>query len=281
MAKLDRLMDLVAAAHTTPPDLVIWPESATPRGMFSDDTNHRFTIRQTARTGTPLLLGSLEPGDTPDDDGHLPAYNSAILVGADKDAPLQSYRKRHLVPFGEFLPFRDWLPEWVRELVPGDLEPGREANLLHLSTAQKRIGALVCFEDSLAPETRALAREGAQLLVNLTNDAWFGKSAAAQQHLANAKFRAVETRLPLLRCANTGMTCHIDSLGRVEQQLDPFTEGMMSVSVPVMEAPVQTLYTRWGDRWIILCAAFGLLLAREQLRPRAPADDERAAHQHG
>jgi len=264
LTRLERLMDLATALQSPKPDLIIWPEATTPRGMFSDEINHSFTLRQAERAGIPLLIGTLEPGTEADESGRVAEYNSAVLLG-DSGVALQSYRKRHLVPFGEFLPFREWAPGWLRELVPGDLTQGREANLLHLSSPRVRIGALVCFEDSLAAETRALVREGAQLLVNLTNDAWFGTTAAAAQHLANAKFRAVETRLPLLRCANTGVTCKVDSLGRVEQHLEAFTEGVDTLSVQVPNTPALTPYMRWGDQWVGMCAALGLLLVRDKV----------------
>jgi apolipoprotein N-acyltransferase len=153
--------------------------------------------------------------------------------------------------------------------VPGDLSPGTDANLLFLEKPAVRIGALVCFEDSLARETRALVREGAQVLVNLTNDSWFGTSAGASQHLANAKFRAVETRLPLVRCANTGHTCAVDSLGRVEQRLAPFTEGVDTLTVQVPERPTQTPYTRFGDLWIVACGLSALRLIRFAASRRA------------
>jgi len=267
LQRLERLMDLATALHSPKPDLILWPEATTPRGMFADELNHRFTLRQAERAGIPLLIGTLEPGADADGSGRVAEYNSAVLIG-DAQVALQSYRKRHLVPFGEFLPFREWAPGWLKNLVPGDLTHGGEANLLHLSNPRVRIGALVCFEDSLAAETRTLAREGAQLLVNLTNDAWFGTTAAAAQHLANAKFRAVETRLPLLRCANTGMTCKVDSLGRVEQHLEAFTEGVDTLSVQVPNTPVLTPYMRWGDQWVGLCAALGLLLLRDKAARR-------------
>ena len=268
--RLERLMDLATALPTPKPDLVIWPEATTPRGMFADELNHSFTLRQAERAGVPLLIGSVEPVADTGDPRQLAEYNSALLVG-DTQVALQSYRKRHLVPFGEFLPLRPWAPGWLRDLVPGDLAHGNEANLLHLSTPKIRIGALVCFEDSLTAETRDLAREGAQLLVNLTNDAWFGTTAAATQHLANAKFRAVETRLPLVRCANTGVTCKVDPLGRVEQHLETFTEGVDTFSVQVPNSPPLTPYVRWGDRWLGLCAVLGLLLVRDKSWRKTPS----------
>lgn len=264
LKKIDGLMQVVSAIQP-PADLVLWPEATTPRGMFADEANHDFTYHQAQRANAPLLLGSLEPAATElDANGEMREYNSAVLISSI-DEPVQSYRKRHIVPFGEFLPFREWLPRWVRMLVPGDLAPGTENNLLFLKQPPLRIGALVCFEDSLARETRALVREGAQVLINLTNDSWFGSSAGTVQHLANAKFRAVETRLPLIRCANTGETCSVDPLGRVDQRLIAFTEGVDTFVVKAQEHPLQTPYTRFGDLWIAAAGVAALrLLKRRQ-----------------
>jgi apolipoprotein N-acyltransferase len=265
LKKLDRLMQLLEGLQP-PPDLVLWPEAATPRGMFADAESFQFTRRQVERSGAPLLLGSLEPATSePDGTGAVFEYNSAVLLEGNNTPP-QSYRKRHLVPFGEFLPFRDWLPNWVRVLVPGDLRAGDEANLLFLKKPSVRIGALICFEDSLAQEARSLVKEGAQLLVNLTNDSWFSTSAAAAQHLANAKFRAVEMRLPLLRCANTGVTCSVDSLGRVEQRLASFTEGIDTLVVRIPKNPEFTWYAKHGDSWLWLCVAGVLMGVSRRLR---------------
>ena len=274
-ATLDRLMGLVSSLPQQP-KLILWPEAATPRGIFADQANHDFIVKQAVRTPAAILLGSVEPkpGAAPDE---LAIYNSAILLSHNATS-LQSYKKRHLVPFGEFLPFRDFFPKAIRELVPGDLEHGQEANLLKLDNPAIGIGALVCFEDSLARETRSLALAGAQILINLTNDAWFGNSAAAAQHLANAKFRAVETRLPLLRCANTGVTCSIDALGRVEQRIPAFTEGLDTTEVLVPSNPSPTPYTLWGDRWLWICALLALRLAvvrGQKARLRSPGTNNR------
>lgn len=266
-AVLKKIEDLtqVVSAIQPPAELVLWPEAATPRGMFADEANHEFTFRQMERGNAPLLLGTLEPGPLETSGTEMQEYNSAVLITA-KDAPPQTYRKRHIVPFGEFLPFREWLPRWVRMLVPGDLAPGKDNNLLFLEKPSIRIGALVCFEDSLARETRSLVREGAQVLINLTNDSWFGSSAATVQHLANSKFRAVETRLPLIRCANTGETCAVDALGRIDQRLIAFTEGVDTFVVNTPAEPLQTTYTRFGDLWIIACGVAALVLARARIQ---------------
>lgn len=277
-AVLKKIEDLtqVVSAIQPPADLVLWPEAATPRGMFADEANRDFTLRQFERGNAPLLLGTIEPGPLEPSGTEMQEYNSAVLISG-KEAPLQSYRKRHIVPFGEFLPFRDWLPRWVRMLVPGDLAPGKEDNLLFLDKPSMRIGALVCFEDSLASETRALVRAGAQVLINLTNDSWFSSSAATVQHLANAKFRAVETRLPIIRCANTGETCAVDPLGRIDQRLIAFTEGVDTFVVNPPTHPAQTPYTRFGDLWIAACGVAALVLAKGRLqKPKATVPGSQA-----
>ncbi|MEY2598189.1 MAG: hypothetical protein RLZZ142_448 [Verrucomicrobiota bacterium] len=270
---LDRLMTRLTS-ETAPPDLVLWPESATPRGIFADETNHRFVLDQAKRTPAALLVGSVEPSPLPGSQD-FQIHNSAILL-SNQAQPLQSYRKRHLVPFGEFLPFRSWFPypRPVLDLVPGDIAPGSEANLLTLEKPGLRIGALVCFEDSLAREARSLARAGANLLVNLTNDAWFGTSAGAAQHLANARFRAIESRLPLLRCANTGISAWIAPSGRIVQSLPPFTEDFL-IADPIRIHPNPPLspHTLWGESWIWICALAALRLALTPPRrvPTPPA----------
>ena len=268
LKKIGNLTGLVATIEPAP-DLVLWPEAATPRGMFADEANHDFTLQQMERMKAPLLLGTLEPAATEEmGNGEMREFNSAVLINS-KEAPLQSYRKRHIVPFGEFLPFREWLPRWVRMLVPGDLAAGKDENLLFLKNPALKIGALICFEDSLARESRSLVRAGAQVLVNLTNDSWFGSSAATVQHLANAKFRAIESRLPMIRCANTGETCAIDPLGRIEQRLIAFTEGIDTFVVNAPKNPQETAYTRFGDLWIIACGFATLVLFRNRMKGRS------------
>ena len=128
------------------------------------------------------------------------------------------------------------------------------------------LGGLICFEDTQADLTRQFVKGGAQLLVNVTNDSWFLKSAGAEQHLANAVFRAVENRRPLLRAANTGVTAIIDSLGQVIHELrgangTPFTEGILSdtVQVPPSNAP-RTFFTDHGEVFSMLCALWTVAL---------------------
>lgn len=264
---LHRMTDQAAALQAAP-DLVVWPEAAIPRGIFAEQRHKHFVFEQLNRVNAPLLLGSLEPAAVASGSQDTALFNSALLL-TDHPAALQSAQKRHLVPFGEFLPFREWLPDLLQELVPGDITPGKEARVLNLPKPAIRIGALICFEDSLSRETRDLARAGAQVLVNITNDAWFGTSSASAQHLANARLRAVETRLPLLRSTNTGVTCAIDPLGRIDSRLAPFTEGIDTFALQVPAAPRLTVYSRYGDLWVAACGLNAIALAVSRRRARA------------
>lgn len=255
---IDRLMSVVETIHPRP-DIVLWPEATLPRGMFADEESRRFVLRQANRTELPLLLGSLEEVPREGHPDELVHRNSAVLL-SDYATNVQSYQKRHLVPFGEYLPFRDIFPNFVRELIPGDIDPGAAPKVLELDKPTIKIGALVCFEDSLQRETRDIVRAGAQVLVNITNDAWFAQTAGSAQHFANAHLRSVEARLPMLRSTNTGVSCSIDAFGRVESHIDPFSEGIDTLSVMVPIQPQLSVYSRFGDLWIIACAFNGIAL---------------------
>jgi len=252
-----QLESLTTLAVSTRPDLLLWPEAATPRGMFADEVNYRFVMEQARRGDFAFLLGTVEADLTHDEE-----YNAAALL-TERGQTLQSYRKIHLVPFGEYLPFRNSVPLFgmiAGDLVPGDFAAGTDFTVMHLPQPHLSLCALICFEDTIGALTRRFVQNGAQLLVNLTNDGWFLTTAAAEQHLAMAVFRAIENRRPLVRCANTGVTCGIDRNGRVERWLKPFERGFVSREVRVpADAPI-TVYTHFGE-WFSLLAATVTLTA--------------------
>lgn len=261
--RYDRLTRL---ALSRAPQLLIWPEAATPQSMFADAANQRFVLNLAAQGDFNFLLGNLDW----DERG---TYNVAVLL-AGRDAPPQIYRKIHLVPFGEFIPFRETFPlfAWFAgAMVPGDILPGNEHKLLVTEEPPLNLAPLICFEDTLADLTRRFVRNGAAVLVNVTNDGWFLRSAGAEQHLANAVFRAVENRRPLLRSANTGVTCFIDTRGRITHVLrapdgTPFVEGILFGTVEVPEDRALTFFTLHGEWLSIACAAItcGWLLFRRR-----------------
>ena len=258
------------------PDLVLWPEAATPRPLLLDEITYGQVRELAAHTAADFLIGSVHYVDQPRGD-----YNSAILL-TDHAEKVQIYNKVHLVPFGEYVPFRKSFPlfSWiVGDKVPYDFDAGKGAAVLSISkkasNAPVRIGTLICFEDTLGDLTRQFAALGAQLLITLTNDGWFEHSVATRQHLANAQLRTVETGLPLLRVADTGISCWIDSSGRMKQILhgeggNTFVEGILSATIPVPQNPEPTFYTLHGNLFAHACLgitlAFSVLILRREIR---------------
>ncbi len=259
------------AAAALQPDLLIWPEAAIPRGFFEDPVANKFVKAQAARGDFALLFGSLILS-------HEADYNAAIMLIGPEPEP-QVYPKTHLVMFGEYIPFRESFPLFailVGHLVPADFDAGEGPIIFHLPDPHVAIAPLICFEDTLGYLARQAARSGAQIFVNLTNDGWFKRSAGSRQHAAHAVFRCAETRRPMVRCANTGITCVIDHRGRVLQTLlsadgDSFGEGVLFAEVDVPANPPETFYMRHGDAFSAACLAATLLaLGTVIIRRRSP-----------
>ena len=217
-----------------------------------------------ASSETDLLLGTIDV-DKRD------VYNAALLV-SDGGERTQVYRKVHLVPFGEYVPGRHKVPLLARivgDQVPADFKEGTEYTVFTLTNSEVHVAPLICFEDTIGELTRrfVLPNEttpGANLLVDVTNDGWFERSAGSQQHLANALFRCVETRRPMVRAANTGVTCFINQFGRVTQMLrddtgSTFTEGVLTGEIKVPTEEGLTFYVRHGEVFAKACAAITLI----------------------
>jgi apolipoprotein N-acyltransferase len=227
-------------------DLVVWPESAAPF-FFQEDGPPSARIRALARElQVPLVFGS--PAFADDNSGRR-YYNSAFLVAPTGEVIGRS-DKVHLVPFGEYVPLARFLP-FVNKLVEGvgDFSPGDA--ITALDAGKGRLGILVCFEGIFPELARRHVRSGAELLVNITNDGWYGRSSAPYQHLSMAVFRAVENHIPLVRAANTGITAIIDAHGRILQPSALFEEAAVTGQVRLGGAG--TLYTRWGDLFAQAC----------------------------
>lgn len=246
------------------PDLLIWPEASTPRPVLDNEDLKNGIVEILGRLHTNFLLGTIRYAPP------TAAYNSAVLF--DGKGRMQIYDKIHLVPFGEYVPLRNSFPlfAWiVGDEVPGDFDFGTEPVVMQLYRKPFRVAPLICFEDTLGDLTRRFAQRGAELLVTLTNDGWFRRSAESRQHLANAALRCAETKLPLVRCANTGVTCFIDRFGHVTRTLDAsgdtFIEGMLYGTVPIRLEPPKTFYTNYGDLFAMACLAGALLSIRVHL----------------
>ncbi|HVU28253.1 MAG TPA: apolipoprotein N-acyltransferase, partial [Verrucomicrobiae bacterium] len=198
-------------------------------------------------------------------------YNSAFLF--DPDARCAAiYHKRKLVMFGEYVPFTHWLPflKWFTPITDG-YATGDKPITFHLDDFNVKTSPLICFEDTFPQLAReAVANNDLDFLVNLTNDGWFGDSAEQWQHMANAVFRAVENGVPLIRCANNGISCWIDANGRVQKIFADdhgtvYGRGAMTIQLPLpSKKSAPTFYNRHGDwfGWSCVIAALGFFLFR-------------------
>ncbi|HJY53279.1 MAG TPA: apolipoprotein N-acyltransferase [Candidatus Udaeobacter sp.] len=259
-----RRLSEIAVRSNPPPDLLVWPESSMPGPVLADQETYKFVMDLAASSDTDLLLGTIEV-DKRD------VYNAALLV-SDGGEHVQIYRKIHLVPFGEFVPGRHTVPllaQIVGDQVPGDFKAGKEHTVFTLTNSDVHVAPLICFEDTIGELVRqfVLANETspeANLLVDVTNDGWFQHSAGSHQHLANAIFRCVETRRPMIRAANTGVTCFINQFGRVTQELrddkgSTFTEGILAGEIKVPTEQELTFYAQHGELFAKACALITLL----------------------
>lgn len=248
---IDRHMQLALRAKRDGAELVVWPETAAPF-YFQSETRERERLVNVAKTaGIHLLFGSPAFGY---EDGALQLFNRAYLVRRDGSVG-GSYDKLRLVPFGEYVPLQPLL-FFVDKIVEGvgNFVPGREATVFTLPAG--RFGVLICYEGIFPNLSRELVRRGADFLVNITNDAWFGKTSAPHQHLAMVTLRAVENRVPIVRAANTGVSAIVDIDGSIRWQTDLFRAA---VRADVVGWPgISTFYTRYGDVFAGVCGLASL-----------------------
>ena len=263
-----RLEELTEKARAAGAELVIWPEAALPDEVLWSERSAAFTVGLCGPH--ELVTGSLDVvGEEGDGYGYV---NAAMHFGA-RGRLLGEYWKRHLVIVGETMPVFRRLPiraqEWLnlRLGIPLSLTAGREGKRFRPAGREMSFSPLICFEDVVPGLARADARGGAWWLVNLTNDAWFDEVRAPRQHMRNGAFRAVENRVPLVRVANTGVTCIVAPSGRVaaEGASEDGTEwgpGVLVADLRVGRREGTTVWTRWGD-WLGggVCPGIGAALA--------------------
>jgi apolipoprotein N-acyltransferase len=259
--------ELTEEAAKSQPALVIWPETATP-GSINRDIRLRIEVMNIAKkVGINLLLGSgqyqkFEEGGS----RNFKYLNSAFVIPPEpRLAKNQRYDKIQLFPFGEYLPLKDTIP-WSYISVPGISEytPGKEFTVFELPGF--RFGVIICWENVFPELVRKFVSNGAQFMVNITNEAWFGKTAAPHQLVGISVFRAVENRVFVVRCANTGVSCIIDPYGRIvdrvkaENGQDIFIRGVMTGWIIPLDS--KTMYTRYGDWfvWVVLVGTLTFLI---------------------
>jgi apolipoprotein N-acyltransferase len=264
--RFNKMMHLSETALTAKPDALVWPEAALPD--FTED-NFRAITNLVASHKVWMIFGAEDAERTMDakSSKDYDFFNAAFLCDP-KGNLAATYHKQQLVMFGEYVPLAGWLP-FVRRLipVPSDFTPGRRPVPFELNGPRARISVLICFEDVFPHVARHYVEEDTDFLLNLTNDGWFGESAAQWQQAANAVFRAVENGLPLVRCTNNGLTCWIDSRGQIREIYsapggDVYGAGFMTVRVPLLadgQKRELTFYRLYGDWFGWSCVAIGVI----------------------
>lgn len=277
-----QLLKLSERALTNQPAIMIWPEASVPNMLRHDRATSDAIVDLVKKHDVWAILGSddadYRPGGTLRE---IDYFNSAFAVSPRGELEGR-YIKRQLVIFGEYTPFAEWLP-FLRKISPAGesgFTAGKAPAPFNLRDLEVNTSVLICFEDTFPHLVREYVHRDTDFLVNLTNNGWFGESAAQWQHAAAAVFRAVENRVPLVRCANNGLSCWVSEFGAMHDiyfpgSADIYRAGYKISEVPVLSAGAErslTFYTRHGDVFGWACVAFSganLLLLRLRRNSRA------------
>lgn len=246
-------------------DLIVWPEAATPFIYEREPVYQLELVALANRASAPLLFGS--PAVRFDADRKPFLLNSAYLLSPDGQL-LGRYDKQHLVPFGEYIPLKSSLLFFLEKMVEGigDFQAGPGPTILSFQLKQSdgaaqarrvKFGIVICYEVIFPDLVRRIAHSGAEFLVTITNDAWFGDSSAPAQHFSMVVFRSVENHLAFARSANTGISGFIDPFGRIIAASPIFTQTALQAEIPVRQT--KTFYSRHGDVFAYGCMLISLL----------------------
>ena len=259
---------LTREAAKKDPDIIVWPESSLPGFFQFDEKETYFIFKLIKELKVPILFGGNRVAV--EDDTHR-YYNSAYYVTPEtgKSAMALSgiYDKIHLVPYGEYIPNKKFLTKIfpaLDSIVPfEDFSVGTREGLFSLKDFS--FGVSICFEDIFPELIRKISARGADFIVNITNDAWYLRTGAPYQHFFMASFRAVENRVPLVRCSNTGVTGYVNSFGETtllygKKSSLIFDEGVLYIDIPKREFLENTFYTEHGEIFLYCSSVFSVLL---------------------
>jgi len=270
----DKYERLTKDAAKEKPDLIVWPETSFPGFLETEPALADRMKALAVSAGTHVLIGA--PSE---EDSYARLYNSAVLF-SEEGRIVDRYDKMHLVPFGEYVPFKrlfSFVEKFTKTAI-GDFSPGKEYRVFKFFIERKsdtkgstwrllkkvKFSCLICFEDIFPDLTRQFVKNGAVFLVNITNDAWFGHTSAPYQHMQCSVFRAVENRTNVIRAANTGISCFIDQKGKVTDTVESggqplFIDGIKTHDIILTQT--RTFYTVYGDIFAYLCILYaGLYL---------------------
>jgi apolipoprotein N-acyltransferase len=278
--RFKELVRLSEMALQTKPQILVWPEAAVPTMLRHDTNTAAAVINLVTNHHVWAILGSddavpksNDPSFIPESGADYDFYNSSFSVSPQGEL-VGTYRKRLLVIFGEFVPFVETLPfmKYLSPVGENSFKRGDGPTPFHLDDLDITTSVLICFEDTFSDFARHYVTEDTDFLLNITNNGWFGESAAQWQHATTALFRAIENRVPLVRCANNGLTCWVDEAGRIHEIYRDsdggiYGPGFNTVEVPLLakgQKRALTFYTRFGDVFGWLCV--GLTAAAYSFR---------------
>lgn len=253
---MQKYIDLTQEVSKEQPGLIVWPEAATPGYVLKSMDLHQQLTSLVRKTKTYFLVGSAEYSKFAKNRLDRRKTGNTALFLSPTGKVLGQYLKIILIPFGEYVPHGKIIP-WPDFIVPKEQKnwdtPGKEFTLFELDGT--RFGVIICWENAFPKLFRRFVREGAYFMINITNEGWFGETAAPYQFLMMCVFRAVENRVPLVRAANTGVSCFIDRYGRIGGKIknsgkDIFIEGYLTREISFSEE--KTFYTVYGDIFIYL-----------------------------
>lgn len=247
--------DLTRQAAAQGAELVVWPETALPYDLGYDGYRRDFVCELAKECGVTLIVGAFCYDDEDNN------YNALFLVEPDGTFREEFYAKRHLVPFGEYVPMRNVIMTLIPPLaelsaLDSDVTPGEGSALF--DTPWGKLGSLICFDSIYEQLTRESVRDGAGLMIISSNDSWFYDSAAVYQHQAQGQLRSIESGRYVVRAANTGISTVVSPTGELLAWIDPLTEGYAVADVEMRTE--HTLYTVIGNLFVYLCLVFSALL---------------------
>jgi apolipoprotein N-acyltransferase len=275
--------DLTRRAATDRPALIVWPEASSPRAINIDQRLYSEVRQIVEETTTPLLLGStMHQKFKAQGPKGLKLRNMAFLLSPGKPDDKQEYSKIILVPFGEYVPMEGVVPwSWIEVPELANYLPGKDLTVFECPDF--RFSTTICWENLFPGLVREFVNRGAQFIVNITNESWYRDTGGPYQFLAASVFRAVENRIYVLRCANTGISCFIDPHGRIVDRVkdaegrDTYVQGVLAQTV--VPSNPKTFYTRYGDwliwisfAWLAILLIYGLFFRHggEAVRLRDP-----------
>jgi apolipoprotein N-acyltransferase len=234
------------------PALIVWPETAVPFSFPSGKGLDSVVKTIPQEMNSYLLFGSLYRKEGKE----TQYYNRAYLLSPQRRI-IGQYDKMHLVPYGEYVPLSSSFPIFNSLVGIGNITPGEEVVVFEFPRG--KFGTLICFEVIFPELCRKFVRNGADFMVTITNDAWFGRTSAPYQHLAQATFRSIENRIWLVRAANTGISAFVDPWGRINMASGLFTREVLTGEIDLRGSKM-TFYTHYGDVFAIFCSLLGICL---------------------